>query len=63
MFKYIDFYIKTRCTIGVRVFFPRASMQSCNSACMTKSSLVTENKCVKLHMRVLEIAIHHNVDN
>ena len=22
MFKYIDFYIKTRCTQGVRVFFP-----------------------------------------
>ena len=38
-------------------------MQSCNSACMTKSSFVTENKCVKLHMRVFEIAIHHNVDN
>ena len=30
---------------------------------MTKSSFVTENKCVKLHMRVFEIATHHNVDN
>ena len=45
MFKHIDFYIKTRCTRGVRVFFPRA--RSSNSACMTKSSLVTEQKCAK----------------
>ena len=26
MFKNIDFYIKTRCTQGVRVFFARARM-------------------------------------
>ena len=26
MFKNIDFYIKTRCTRDVRVFFPRARM-------------------------------------
>ena len=43
MFKNIDFYIKTRCTRGVSVFFPRARMESSNSACMTKSSFVTEN--------------------
>ena len=47
MFKNIEFYIKTRCTRYVRVFFPRARMQSSDSACMTKSSFVTEKKYVK----------------
>ena len=41
MFKNIDFYIKTRCTQGVRVFFARARMKSSNSACMTKPSFNT----------------------
>ena len=42
MFKNIDFYIKTGCTRGVRVFYSRARMQSSNSACMTKSSFISE---------------------
>ena len=32
MFKNIDFYIKTRCTQGVRVFFPE---QECNLVVVT----------------------------
>ena len=47
MFKNIDFYIETRCTRGVRVFLPEQECVSRNSACMTKSSFVTEKKCVK----------------
>ena len=42
--------------------FPRAKMQSSNSACMTISSFVTEKKC-EVHMRVFEIVAHRNVDN
>ena len=42
--------------------FPRARMYSSNSACMTKSSIVTEIKC-KVHMRAFEIVAHRNVDN
>ena len=42
MFKNFDFYIKTRCTQSVGVFFPE---QECNlvtcSVCMTKSSFIT----------------------
>ena len=42
MLKNIDFYIKTRCTRGVCVFLPEQECVSRNSACMTKSSFVTE---------------------
>ena len=28
MFKNVDFYMKTRCTLGVLVFFPRARMDT-----------------------------------
>ena len=38
----IDFYIKTRCTRHVRGVFPRAKIKFSNSACMNKSSFVTE---------------------
>ena len=49
MLKNIDFYIKTRCMLGVReFFFPE---QECNLVtvlnCMTKSIFVNEKKCVK----------------
>ena len=54
MFKNIDFYIKTRCTRDVHVFFLRARM--------TKSSFVTEKLC-KVRMSVFEIVAHPNVDN
>ena len=54
MFKNIDFYIKTRCTQGVRVFF----FQSKNviSDCMTKSSVITGKLC-KVHMRVFKLLL------
>ena len=60
MFKNIEFYIKTRHTRGVRVFFchsKNVTYSNSHSACMIKSSFVTENKRVKLHMRVFEITI------
>ena len=67
MFKNIDFYIKTRCMRGVRAFFPRVRMQSSNSACMTKSSFVTEKKyvkctrvCLKLLLIAMLITGHNN---
>ena len=60
MFQNIDFYIKTRCTQGVRVFF--FPEQECNLVTVTKSSLVTEKMC-KVHMSVFEIVAHRNVDN
>ena len=65
MFKNIDFYIKTRCTLGVRVFFLE---QECNLVtvliCMTKLNLalLPKKKC-KVHMRAFEIVAHRNVDN
>ena len=41
MFKNIGFYIKTKCTQGVLVFFFfKVRMKSSNSACMTKYSFI-----------------------
>ena len=47
--KYLFLYIKKRCTRGVLVFLSQSKnvIKYSNSACMTKSSFVTEKKCVK----------------
>ena len=62
MFKNIDFYMKTRCTQGVRVFFPE---QECNLVTVLAGlnlALLLEQLC-KVHTRVFEIVAHCNVDN
>ena len=62
MSKNIDFYIKTRCTQGVYVFFPE---QECNLVTVLvwiNLALLLERLC-KVHMRVFEIVAHRNVDN
>ena len=46
----------------LRVFFSRASLLSCNSARMNKSTLPLRKSC-SLHMTVFEIVVHCNVDN
>ena len=48
-----------------RIFIPEqeCNLVYSNSACMTKSSLVTDKKMCKVHMRVFEIVAHRNVDN
>ena len=59
MFKNIDFY--NQC---VRIcFFQSNNVTYSNSACMTKSSFITEKKLCKLHIRVFEIVAHRIVDN
>ena len=55
MFKNIDFYIKKQDAYAY--FFPRARMKSSDSACMTKSSLVTEKNCVKCTCECLELLL------
>ena len=62
MFKNIDFYIKTKCTLGVRVFFLE---QECNLVTVLvriNLALLPKKKC-KVHMRAFEIVAHRNVDN
>ena len=55
MIKIIDFYIKTRYTRGVRAFFPEQDLVSV--------TVLQLKKLCKVHMRVLEIVAHRNVDN
>ena len=62
MFKNIDFYIKTRCTRGVRVVFSVTRMRSSNSARINKFDFRTEKSC-SVHMTVFEIVAGHNVVN
>ena len=58
MFKNIDFYIKTRSTLCVRVFF----FQSKNVILHPYSACYRKKMC-KVHMRAFEIVAHRNVDN
>ena len=57
MFKNIEFYIKTSCTMRTCIFFPRARMWSSDSACMTKSSFVTEKNYVKCTWEWLKLLL------
>ena len=59
MFKNFDFYMKTRCTQGVRVFFPE---QECNLVTVLVGlnlTLILEQLC-KVQTRVFEIVAHRN---
>ena len=62
MFKNIDFYIKTRCTQSVRVFFSRARMYLVTVLVSLNLALILEKLC-KVNRRMFEIVAHHNVDN
>ena len=62
MFKIIDFYIKTRCTQGVRVFFPEQECILVAVLVWLNLALILEQLC-KVHMRVFEIVAHSSVDN